>query len=113
MKKINKQDSEFLDKYSVKVGEKEQTYKKLLNFEMNFLKEELLNNSFISYMGNYYPIIPRRFNYVLCKYWNINLDNLIIEKIFSIDEYELIKSAIKIYIQERKAYNIRLIDNIN
>jgi len=113
MKKINKQDNEFLNKYSIKVGDKEQIYKKLLNFETNFSEGELLNHSFIKYKGNYYPIIPRRFSYVLCKYWNNQLDNLIITKKFSLNEYELIKSAIKIYIQERKTHNIQFIDNIN
>lgn len=113
MKKINKQDNEFLNKYSIKVGDKEQVYKKLLNFETDFLEGELLNHSFICYKGNYYPIIPRRFSYVLCKYWNNQLDNLIITKKFSLNEYELIKSAIKIYIRERKTHNIQFIDNIN
>ena len=113
MKKINKQDNEFLNKYSIKVGDKEQVYKKLLNFETDFLEGELLNHSFICYKGNYYPIIPRRFSYVLCKYWNNQLDNLIITKKFSLNEYELIKSAIKIYIRERITHNIQFIDNIN
>ncbi len=113
MKKINSLDNEFLNKYSIKVGDIEQIYKKLFNFETNFLEGNLLNKCFINYKGNYYPIIPRRFNYILCKTWNNELDNLIIKKRFSYSEYELIKCAVKRYIKERKPYKIKFINDIN
>lgn len=112
-KTINKLNNEFLNKYSVKFGCKEEIYEKLLNFETNFMEGKLLNKCFVNYKGIYYPIIPRRFNYVLCENWNNELDNLIIKKRFSFSEYELIKSAVKSYIKERKPYKIKFINNIN
>ncbi len=111
-KTINNLNNEFLNKYSVKFGCKEEVYEKLLNFETNFMEGKLLNKCFVNYKGSYYPIMPRRFNYVLCENWNNELDNLIIKKRFSFIEHELIKSAVKAYIQEQKPCNIQFIDNI-
>ena len=113
MKIIEKVDKNFLNEYSIKMGDKEQVYKKLYELETSFFEEKLLNKCFIQYKGNCYPIIPRRFNYVLCKYWNTKLENIISTNKFSINEYYLIKSAINTYIKERKPYSIQLIDNIN
>lgn len=113
MKIIEKVDKNFLNEYSIKMGDKEQVYKKLYELETSFFEGKLLNKCFIQYKGNCYPIIPRRFNYVLCKYWNTKLENIISTNKFSINEYYLIKSAINTYIRERKPYSIQLIDNIN